>query len=151
MGIDIGRLHIRRSSLIEATPDRVWREFTSFERLAEWFGRGHDLRVYEPELGGHMELSVEVDGEDRHYGGPILAFDPGRELSFENNWHAPHAWPVATFITIRITPLYGGSHVELFHHGFERLGAEASSNLEGYESGWHPRHLEALKDIAEGR
>jgi hypothetical protein len=33
MGIQIGALHVRRSTLIQATPERVWEEFTSFERL----------------------------------------------------------------------------------------------------------------------
>ena len=33
MGIEISALKVRRSSLIQATPERVWQEFTSFERL----------------------------------------------------------------------------------------------------------------------
>ena len=52
---------------------------------------------------------------------PIVVFDPGRELTFS-----------------------------LFHHGFERLGSDAGDELQGYESGWHSRHLEALKEIVEG-
>jgi uncharacterized protein YndB with AHSA1/START domain len=40
MGIEISALHVRRSSLIQATPERVWQEFTSFDQLAAWFGRG---------------------------------------------------------------------------------------------------------------
>ncbi len=52
--------------------------------------------------------------------------------------------------SLRLTPLYEGCHVELFHHGFERLGSDASAELQGYEAGWHSRHLEALKTIVEG-
>ncbi len=37
--------------------------------------------------------------------------------------------------------------VELFHHGFERLGAEAADNLQGYEEGWDIKHLKALRSI----
>jgi hypothetical protein len=51
--------------------------------------------------------------------------------------------------TIRLTPLYGGTLVELFHHGFERLGRDAADNLEGYEEGWTTRHLKSLRKIAE--
>ena len=39
--------------------------------------------------------------------------------------------------------------VELFHHGFERLGAEAADNLQGYEEGWDVKHLKALRSIVE--
>jgi uncharacterized protein YndB with AHSA1/START domain len=149
MGIEIGPLHVRRSSLIQAPPARVWREFTSRERFAAWFGRGHTLAVYEPEPGGQVRLSVEVDGAKRAFGGRVLVFEPERELTFSNNWEAD-GWPVPTLLTFRLTPLYEGCHVELIHHGFERLGGDAAEQLEGYEAGWHPRHLEALKDIVEG-
>ena len=149
MGIEIGALHVRRSSLIQETPERVWQEFASFDRFAAWFGRGQQLEAYEPELGGQVLLSVEIDGAKRPYGGPILIFEPARELTFSNNWETV-AWPVPTLITLRLTPLYDACHVELFHHGFERLGSDSGAELQGYEAGWHSRHLEALKAIVEG-
>ncbi len=149
MGIEISALHVRRSSLIQATPERVWQEFTSFDRLAAWFGRGHQLEAYEPELGGQVLLSVEIDGAKRPFGGPILIFERAHELTFSNNWESD-GWPVPTLITLRLTPLYDACHVELFHHGFERLGSDAGGELQGYEAGWHSRHLEALKAIVEG-
>jgi uncharacterized protein YndB with AHSA1/START domain len=149
MGIEIGRLHVRRSGLIQATPERVWEEFTSFDRLAAWFGRGHRLEAYEPGLGGQVRLSVEVDGAKRAFGGRILVFEPARELTFSNNWESD-GWPVSTLITLRLTPLYDACHVELFHHGFERLGSDAGAQLQGYEAGWHSRHLEALRESVEG-
>lgn len=149
MGSQIGALHVRRSSLVRASAERVWQEFASFERLAAWFGLGHRLEAFEPRLGGQVRLSVETGGERRAFGGPILVFEPARELTFSNNWESG-GWPVPTQITIRLTPLAGACHVELFHHGFERLGEDADSELEGYEAGWHSRHLEALKAIVEG-
>ena len=48
MGVQIGPLHVRRSILIQATPEEVWREFESFERIAAWLSRGHTLHVFEP-------------------------------------------------------------------------------------------------------
>src|SRR5262245_53775524 len=105
MGIEISALHVRRSSLIQATPERVWQEFTSFDRLAAWFGRGHRLEAYEPRLGGRVRLSVEIDGAKRAFGGRILIFEAGRELSFSSNWESD-GWPVPTLITLRLTPLY---------------------------------------------
>ncbi len=149
MGIEIGRLAVRRSIFIKASPERVWREFGSFEAISAWLGTGHTLHSFDPRPGGLAELSVEIDGERRYYDWRISVMEPARELSFENNWHPPHQWAVPTFITFRLTPLYDGTHVELFHHGFERLGADAADNLEGYESGWNLRHLTALRAIAE--
>ena len=43
----------------------------------------------------------------------------------------------------------GASWSEIFHHGFERLGADAADNLEGYEEGWDIRHLKTLRSIVE--
>ena len=147
MGMEIGLLNVRRSILIEASPARVWQEFGSFERIAAWLGRGHELHVFEPRLNGRVDMSVEIDGKRRHFGGQVLVYDPEREVSFESNWEAPHAWPVPTLWTIRLTPLYDATLVEIFHHGFERLGADAADSLEGYEEGWDVRHLKALRSI----
>lgn len=149
MGIEIGALHVRRSGWLHATPERVWQEFESFERLAAWFGTGHRLEAYEPERGGRIRLSVEGDGEKSFFGGVILVFDPARELSFTSNWEM-EGWPVPTLITLRLAPLYDGCHVEIFHHGFERLGADAGAEHAGYESGWDSHHLDALRSIVEG-
>ncbi len=149
MGITIGHLNVRRSILIKAQPPRVWQEFQAFERISAWFGRGHELHQFEPKLGGVVEMSIEQAGEKRHYGGPIIVWEPEREVSFESNWEGPHAWPVPTFFTFRLTPLYDGTHVEIFHHGFERFGADGADYLEGYEEGWDLKHLKALREIIE--
>ena len=149
MGMKIGRLHVRRSILIQASPARVWQEFESFERIAAWLNRGHQLHSFEARLGGKVAMSVEIDGERRHYGGTVLTYEPESEVSFESNWEPPNSWPVPTFWTIRLTPLYDGTLVEIFHHGFERLGADAADNLQGYEDGWDITHLKALRAAVE--
>jgi uncharacterized protein YndB with AHSA1/START domain len=149
MGITISLLNVRRSILIQASPERVWQEFESFERLAAWFGIGHQLHRFEPQLGGAVELSVEIDGTRRYFGGPVVVLEPVRELTLENNWAPPNDWPVPTFFTLRLTPLYDGTMVEIFHHGFERLGAAAADILQGYEEGWNIDHLAALRSIIE--
>ena len=150
MGLEIGLMHVRRSIFIEATPGRVWQEFESFERISAWFGLGHELHTFDAKLGGQVDLSVEGDDQRSHYGGPIVVFEPGCEVSFESNWEGENAWPVPTFFTIRLTPVYDGTLVEIFHHGFERLGAAAGNNLQGYEEGWGMNHLGALRAIVEG-
>lgn len=149
MGMEISLLNVRRSIFINALPKRVWSEFATFKTISEWFGLGHKLHEFEPKLGGQVRMSVEIDGDERFYGGPILIFDTEKEVSFEVNWEGANAWPVPTIWTIRLTPLYDGTHAEIFHHGFERLGAAAADGLQGYEEGWDLKHLKALRSIIE--
>jgi len=149
VGVTIGVLHVRRSIYIEAAPERVWEEFVSFEKISRWLNRGHDLHSLEPRVGAVADFSVEINGERRHFGGRVLVVDPMRELSLESNWSAPHELPVPTIWTIRLTPVFEGTLVEIFHHGFERLGKDAADALEGYEGGWDIKHLKALRSIVE--
>lgn len=147
MKTTIGILHVRRSIFIQASPMRVWQEFESADRVKAWLNLGHTVHTFEPHIGGQVEMSVEIQGEQRYYGGEVLAYEPQCEVTFESQWQPPHAWPVPTFWTIRLTPLYEGTQVEIFHHGFERLGTQAADALEGYEDGWDIKHLKALRAI----
>lgn len=149
MGVTIGLLHVRRSILIQADRRRVWQEFGSFERFAAWFGRGHTLHAFEPRLGAAVDLSVEIEGERRHFGGPVRIWEPEAEVTFESNWVGAGASALPTLFTIRLTPVYEHTLVEIFHHGFERLGVDAAENLEGYEQGWDVKHLSTLRGLVE--
>ena len=120
-----------------------------FERIAAWLNLGHQLHTFEPRVGGKVMMSVEIDGKPRHYGGSVLIYEPEREVSVASQWEPPHSWPVPTFWTIRLTPEYDATMVEIFHHGFERLGADAADNLQGFEDGWDITHLKALRSIVE--
>ena len=66
-------LAVRRSTLVPATPARVWREFESFARMQQWWGvlrgvpeagkgNGQRLMTYEPRVGGRVEMEVLFDG-----------------------------------------------------------------------------------------
>lgn len=149
MSITISPLNVRRSILIQASSQRIWQEFESLTAFGEWFGKGHQLHQFEPKLGGHVDLSVDANDSRRHFGGPIIIWSPAQELTFENNWEGAHAWPVSTFFTIRLSPLYDATMVEFFHHGFERFGADAADALEAYEGGWDMTHLKGLRQIVE--
>ena len=150
MGLEIGVLNVRRSILIMAPPERVWEEFETAEKFAAWYGTGHKLELFEPRLGGDIQMSIDIDGDPALFGGKIIVYDPGVELSFDDNWFGDNAWAVPTFITIRLRQHYDGTMVELFHHGFERLGADAADQFQGYEAGWDVHHLTALRAIVEG-
>lgn len=151
MGIEIGALYLRRSAFIKANPDRVWQEFETKEALARWFGLGHTLEKYEPKVGGWVELFIEPDGTKRPFGGKILVFDKNTELSFENDWLQSDYAPSPTILTLRLTPLNRGTHVELIDHGYENHGDMAGELLESYEGGWDNHHLVALRKIVEGK
>jgi len=150
MRMNIGRLAVRRSVFIHAPPERVWEEFASYERVNMWLGLGHRLLAYVPEVGAVADFSVSIDGRERHFGGEVLVFEPGHELSLANNWQsADMAWPVPMLWTFRLTAMYDGTLVEFFHHGFERLGEQAADELAAYESSWTSRHLLALRAEVE--
>ena len=52
-------------------------------------------------------MSVEIDGVRQRYGGSVVVYETAREITFESNWNdAPMRWPLPTFMTIRLTPLY---------------------------------------------
>ena len=150
MPTQIGQLAVRRSILINATPERVWQEFESFERMAAWWGTGHRLLTYEPRLGGRIEMEVDIERQALRYGGEIVAFEPGCELTFEDDWMPNQGWDAPTLITIRLSEALDGTLVELFHHSFERVGADAADQHIGYEGGWTMRQLEALRAVVEG-
>ncbi|MBM3945945.1 MAG: SRPBCC domain-containing protein [SAR202 cluster bacterium] len=150
MGITIGQLAVRRSILLDASPERIWQEFTTLERLRRWFGTGHTLLRYEPRVGGQVELQVDINGAMMHFGGRVVVFEPSRELTFEDDWIPNQGWAAPTYLTLRLTPRPGGTLLELFHHGFERVGPHAASEHRGYEAGWGMRQLEALRQVVEG-
>jgi uncharacterized protein YndB with AHSA1/START domain len=141
MGTEIGPFAVRRSIWIDAPPENVWQEFESFELMADWYGTGHALVKYEPEVGGWVE--TDAGGEGLRFAGRVTVFDPGRELTFEQQW-LDHDWTAPSLITLRLTPVRGGTLVELFHHGFERVGGDPGELLRGFENGWTLLQLEAL-------
>lgn len=79
----------------------------------------------------------------------MIAFEPERELSFTSLWQGEMTWAVPTLWTIRLTQIYDGTQVEIFHHGFERLGVQVADALEDYEAGWDTKHLRALRKHVE--
>jgi uncharacterized protein YndB with AHSA1/START domain len=149
MGTEIGPLAVRRSIWIDAKPERVWEEFETYERMKQWFGTGHVLVAYEPRVGGLVETDPSaMQGEPLRFAGRVTVLDPPRELSFEQDWLG-HGWAAPLVITIRLTSALNGTLVELFHHGFERLGADAADNHRGFESGWGTGQLEELRERVE--
>ncbi|MEX2245581.1 MAG: SRPBCC domain-containing protein [Dehalococcoidia bacterium] len=153
-------LVMRRSIFIKAAPERIWREFESFERMSGWFGGQTDTvqqRVtrYDAGTGGWMEIEAEWTHEPPgscRLGGKILTFDPPREMTVEWNTFKPdRGWHEPTLVTFRLTPALGGIVVEILQHGFERIGAGGAQHHRDAEGGWNTMELEALRRIVEAR
>jgi uncharacterized protein YndB with AHSA1/START domain len=155
-------LSVRRSIFIKASPDRVWREFESHDRMTRWWGvlrepqeigkpNGMELVSYAPRVGAMVEMRIKnADGLWR-FGGAVTVFDPPRELTFENDWLEPsEGWLQPTYITLRLTPALDGTIVELLHHGFERIGPNGAGTHAGYEGGWGMLQLDTLRVLVEG-
>ena len=62
-------LVVRRSIFIDAKPERVWEEFTTFDRMSRWWGamvgdpvageaNGQRLVGYEPRQGARIEMEI---------------------------------------------------------------------------------------------
>jgi uncharacterized protein YndB with AHSA1/START domain len=154
-----GALVVRRSIQIKATPERIWREFESFERFSAWWstddpGRTETVRAYDPRAGGRVEMpcSWGPNGDEPSgacvFEGNITSFEPQRELTWELSIEGD-GWPAPTYVTVRLTPNDYGTLVEILHHGFERLGGAAVEQFSAFEGGWDLRELRALKRAAE--
>ena len=158
MGVELGTLAVRRSILIKAPPERVWQEFESWERMNAWWSfeqwiaeryqKGW-VTCYEPKLGGWFEVVCAGLEGTFHFGGKIIVFDPGRELTCEWDAVPSKGWPAPTLLTLRLTPQTGGTLVELFHHAFERIGPEGPELHRELEDGWELTELEALRQLVE--
>lgn len=150
MELGIGKLYVRRCSLIQASAAEIWEHFQSQERLAQWFGIGQRVDAFEPGADGSISLSIEMAGERQQFGGKILLWEPEFGLCIENNWFDEAlAWSAPTYITFKLSESDDGTLVELFHHGFEALGHAGAAQHEMYEAGWNNQHLVALRKLAE--
>jgi uncharacterized protein YndB with AHSA1/START domain len=158
MKIAEGGLVMRRSMFMRATPERVWREFESAERLSRWFAgktASVEQRVlrHEPGAGGWFEIAAEWThggGGACNLGGKIVTWDPPREMTVEWNSFLPqYEWREPTYVTFRLTPASGGTVVEILQHGFERCGEGGAKYHRDAEGGWNTMELEALRIIVE--
>jgi uncharacterized protein YndB with AHSA1/START domain len=102
--------------------------------------------TYEPRVGGRIEMEVNLDGAPARYGGPIVVFEPTRELTFDNDWIPNAGWRHPTRLTIRLTPALDGTVVEILHYRFEGAVDDAAREHAGYESGWGMTQLNALRE-----
>lgn len=147
--VDFGRRHmsspvpertLTKSVVVKATPQQVWRAWTSSEGMAEWWATESKIDL---KVGGPYELYMApadpaAPGKRGSEGCRVLSFLPERMLSFE--WNAPPQFAVAreqrTHVVILFDDLGDGTvRVTLNHLGW-RDDEENQKVYEYFDKAW---------------
>ena len=130
---------------VAASPDQVWRAWTSKEALQAWWPVP-DANI-ELKIGGAFELMMTMDLPPGQRGSEkckILSYVPDEMLTF--TWNAPPTLPLRetnTWVAISFTAGTGDStEVRLVHTGFLD-GPDWDDYLAYFQAAW-PRVLELL-------
>lgn len=111
--------------------DEVFAALTQPRQIAAWSGQAGKVQ---PTIGGTMKL---FDGWVK---GIVLAYDPGKRLSF--TWK-PAEWvreSKSSLVTCSFTPAKNGSILTVTHAGFPN-----HSELQSHREGWREFVFDPLK------
>ena len=141
---------IRKSTLVEASPDDAYRVFTA--EIATWWplatksvGQAEsETLVMEAFVGGR--LYERTGGEEVEWG-EILVWEAPHRLVF--SWYPGRGSESGQEVELRFQAERGGTRVDLEHRGWERLGKRAAEALAHYVSGWD-EVLERYADAVAG-
>lgn len=120
---------LRVERTISATPDRVWRAFTTAEELAAWFWPGTWATTGEIDLtvGGRYRLASPVSGVALT--GEYVAIEAPSRLVQTWQWEGD---PEETLVTITIEESPEGALLTIVHERFE-----GSEDRDNHLQGWH--------------
>jgi uncharacterized protein YndB with AHSA1/START domain len=124
---------IDKTVVANASPDEVWRAFTTSDGARTFFGPAARIGL---ELLGPYEILFDLDQAPGLQGGEgmrVLAWVPGEMLAFE--WNAPPSLPEAragarSFVVVELAAAGTGTRVRLRHLGIERV--PQASEVHGY-------------------
>jgi uncharacterized protein YndB with AHSA1/START domain len=127
---------LRKTMLIKAPIESVWRQFADPAELAVWYVPG--VSAFEARPGGRVEFEIPhalgtVEGE-------VLAVDEPRLLVWREG---PGMLPGPTEITIRLAEADGGTRLDYEQVGFGD-GAEWADEIQAHDVGWG----QCLTDLA---
>jgi uncharacterized protein YndB with AHSA1/START domain len=124
---------IRKSIIIDASPDVVFQAITDLKELTRWFP---DQAILEPKVGGKMKFSFfKSDSEYRQMDyfpeGMITEFVPNKKLSY--TWHEPNLPDFPnTVVTWELERIENNkTRLNLFHTGFK-----ADETAKKHNEGW---------------
>jgi uncharacterized protein YndB with AHSA1/START domain len=127
---------IRKSVVIDAPPEMVFKAIIDEKELIEWFP---DIAVLEPKVGGKIRFTFRKENsqkQDRDFypGGEILEFIPNQKISY--TWeHKDIAGFPRTIVTWQLDHIeHNKTRVELIHSGF--VGSEHEMYDE-HKEGWY--------------
>ena len=136
---------VRKTILIEATPERTFEVFTA--GIDRWWPKSHGIgatplrnSTIEPFVGGRW-YTTHADGSEVVVGHVRAWEPPGR---FVVGWEIAAGWKpdarveLASEVEVRFFPEPGGrTRLELEHRNFERMGQAAGEKMRSdVEGGW---------------
>jgi uncharacterized protein YndB with AHSA1/START domain len=127
---------IRKSIIIDATPEVVFKAITETNELTKWFP---DHVILEPNVGGKVRFSFykEQNKMDRDYivEGSIIEFIPNNKISHTWQYKDIPEFP-ETIVSWKLEELgRNKTRVELVHSGFTGKEQEKVSS-KGHDEGW---------------
>ena len=144
---------VRKSLLVRASLTHAFEVFTS--GLPRWWPADHGVGrkpiasvAMEARLGGRWFETAE-DGTETTVA-TIVLWEPPHRLVMQ--WQVNAQWkPDATMrseVDVRFSPEGDATRVELLHHKFETMGAEAGASMRRDVDGGWPKLLERFAAVA---
>ena len=124
---------IRKTIVIAAPPQVVFRALTDEKELTNWFP--NQGAVLEARVGGMLEFRfLRPDGEKHAFRGRILEIIPDKRLSY--SWNTASSQDNGT-ITWTLEPVDGGAktRVTIVHAGIKESKKDVEAGF-SYEAGW---------------
>ncbi len=129
---------IRKTALVEANIDEVWKAWTTYEGVTSFFAPEAKIGLF---IGGPYEMYFDMDAPEGSRGGEglrILSYLPPEMLSFE--WNAPPSFPternVKTWVVVLLKEMQEGrTEVSLSHFGW-REGLRWNEVYDYFERAW---------------
>ena len=127
------KIEIKKTIVIDASPEVVFKAITDPEELTNWFP---DQAILEPRTGGKMKFSFykkNSEKRDMDYfpEGTILEFTPNKKISY--TWEHPDIpeFP-RTVVTWELEKIDNNkTRLELLHSGFK-----ADKMVKEHDEGW---------------
>ena len=143
---------IRKTIIIDASPEAVFKAITDPEELTNWFP---DQAVLEPKVGGKVKFSFYKDPKNKNRDmdyfpeGTIMEFIANKKITY--TWIHPNVpdFPKTT-VTWELEKIENNkTRVDLLHTGFK---GEASKRkmLQDHDTGW-TYFLNKLEEYCKGR
>jgi uncharacterized protein YndB with AHSA1/START domain len=133
--------------ILKATPDRVFRAFTTAAAMAKWLpphGFTGTVHAMDARAGGRYAMSFTnfTTGHTHAFGGEYLEFIPGERLRYTAEFDNPHL-PGTMQTTLTLRPVFCGVEAHIVQEGIPAVIPPEACHL-----GWQ-ESLELLAKLVE--